>query len=273
MTRHERIVDAARLTGTLVTLAAGEAVLARAGGTLPPLVTDAGRLSRTLEEADPLLVAMCALRLIALVVGAGLLAVTAAGIVARTLGSARLVTRLDRLTPPSLRRILDGALGAGLAASIGLSCVPAGAEQRPSPTVTVGPDVATTLRRLADAPSPKPDHATTAVLRRLPDGASGPAEPATTAPPAPDSATSPGAGPSSPAPRQPAGGREVVVRPGDSFWRLAEQHEVERLGRHPSDAEVTVCSKQLVAVNRHRLVVPGDPDLIFPGQILHLPCP
>ena len=272
MTRYERIADVARLTGILVTLAVGEAVLARAGRPLPRLAADAERMSRTFEEAEPLLVAVSALRLVALAVGAGLLAVTAAGIAARTAGLARLVTRLDRLTPPSLRRVLDGALGAGLAASIGLSSVPAGADPSPSPTMAIGPDAATTLRRLPDSPYPNPDRSTTTVLRRLPDAAPGPPDAGAAVPP-PATASPSHAGPGPAAPPPGTGSRQVVVRPGDSFWRLAERHEVERLGRQPSDAEVTVCWKQLVALNRHRLVVADNPDLIFAGQVLHLPCP
>lgn len=66
---------------------------------------------------------------------------------------------------------------------------------------------------------------------------------------------------------------EVVVRPGESFWRLAEQHVAGRTGRQPSDAEIGACWQELVAMNRDRLVVPDDPDLLFPGQRLILPCP
>jgi len=258
-----------RLAGTLAALAAGEAVLGHAGRSLPPLVTDGERLARTLQEGEPVLVAVSGLRLVALVVGAGLLAVTAAGIAARAVGAARLVARLDRWTPPSLRRILDGALGAGLAASIGMASLPAGADPSPPPPAM--------LRRLADAPLlPLDPAAATTTLRRLPDApparAGPPLGPA--APPAPASAGPVTAGPRPPRPEPPAGAhREVVVRPGDSFWRLAERHEAERLGRHPSDAEVAICWKQLVASNRHRLVVPDNPDLLFPGQVLHLPCP
>jgi len=64
---------------------------------------------------------------------------------------------------------------------------------------------------------------------------------------------------------------EVVVQPGDSFWSLAERHETARLGRQPSDAEVGACWQRLVATNRHRLAVPDDADLLFPGQVLLLP--
>ena len=277
MSRRRWLVGASRLIGTLAALMAGEAVLVLAGRRLPPL-TDAGRMSRTFLEGDPLLVATSAVRLIALVLGAGLLAITALGIAARAVGAARLVTRLDRWTPPSLRRILDGALGAGLAASIGMSSLPANADPAPPPPPT--------LRRLADAPPLAPDPRTSATtLRRLPDAPLGPGAPPADASAPPDPSPRGAAHPRSPAappaaaathgpgPPPVLGLREVAVAPGDSFWRLAERHQAERLGRLPSDGEVAACWTRLVALNRHRLVVPGDPDLLFPGQVVQLPCP
>ena len=289
-----------RRAGVAVTLGAlvgGEAVLWQAGRRLPPLSVDPDRLGPTLVEADPLALAVGVLRLGALVLGAGLIAVTMAGLVARALGAARLVARVNRWTPPSLRHLLDGALGVGLAATIGLS-TPAGAgpdggqsrsgavaaaatapSETPAPSLrrlADGPaapaDPTTTLRRLPDAAAGPPDPTTT-TLRRLPD-ASRPGEPTTAAPQVPGAAPasaepSPTLGPST----VPATAREVVVRPGDSFWRLAERHQNERLGRQPTDGEVVACWVDLVARNRDRLVVPDDPDLIFPGQVLEIPCP
>ncbi|MFP5376516.1 MAG: hypothetical protein ACLGIO_07025, partial [Acidimicrobiia bacterium] len=221
MSVRQWVVATGRLTATVAGLATGEFVLVYAGRSLPPLGLDAEGVARTLAEGEPLLVAVSALRLVALVVGAGLLAITVLGIAARAAGGARLVTQLDRWTPPSLRRILDGALGVGLAASIGMSSLPAGADPTPSPV--------TTLRRLADAPPPPLDaDAQTTVLRRLPDAvtepsplagpaavpAPPPVTPTTTA--APATPTRRGAAPS-PAIRPQAGnGREVVVRAGDS---------------------------------------------------------
>ena len=310
MTGHRGLPGTARLGATLATLATGEAVLVLAGRRLPPLTADAGRMTRTFDEAEPLLVAVSAVRLVALAVGATLLALAAAGIAARAAGAARLVTRIDRWTPGSLRRILDGALGAGLAVSIGMSSLPAGADPTPAPATTL---------RLADAPAPTPQPpGSTTTLRRLPDGPPAPAADAAASPaPAPAGPAGPPAsagqaepstagptnraGPASPAtPPRPAtpaapaapgaaagtrgarppdaparagGQREVVVRPGDSFWRVAERHELERLGRQPRDAEVATCWRQLVELNRDRLAVPDNPDLLFPGQILTLPCP
>lgn len=263
-----RLGRGAALAVTLAVLVGGEAILWRAGRTLPALSPDPERMGRTLVEADPLALTISVLRLAALVVGAALIALTAVGLAGRALGAARLVAKVDQWTPPSLRHLLDGALGVGLAASIGLSTLPAGADG-PTPT----------LRRLADAPSPPPDPTTT--MRRLPDGATPAVGPATVLAPAPAAPTGPSVADPAPAATPPpaigplatSGPREVVVRPGDSFWRLAEHHEAERLGRQPTEDEVGACWQDVVASNRHRLVVPEDPDLIFPGQVMQLPCP
>jgi hypothetical protein len=83
--------------------------------------------------------------------------------------------------------------------------------------------------------------------------------------PLPDRAV--GAGPATPAAR--AGAvprREVVVRPGDSLWSIAES----LLGPGADDSEVTAAWHRLHRANRSRV---GDPDLIRPGQHLVVPSP
>ncbi len=324
--RRRRAAAGCRLSATVVVLIAGQAVLWRAGASLPPVPPDADGVARALAEADPLGLAVGLVRLAALAVGAGLLVTTGLGILARCCGAARTVVRLDRWTPPGLRRLLDGALGVGLAATIGLGAQPSTAEaDHPSspPSTTLRPPEAsapTTLRRLPDAvppqtadqtpPAPAPGAPIT--LRRLPDAV--PLRPADQIPPTPTPGSPvtlrrlPDALPATPAPTAPdgsggtetgaapagdagtdtdtdagldpaiatgtAGGRnEVVVQAGDSFWRLAERHEAERLGRSPTEAEVGACWQVLVAVNRPRLVVPEDADLLFPGQVLIVPGP
>lgn len=84
--------------------------------------------------------------------------------------------------------------------------------------------------------------------------------------PLPDRAA--GAGPAIPAARSGAvpPPREVVVRPGDSLWSIAE----ELLGPAADDAEVTAAWHRLHHANRSRV---GDPDLIRPGQHLVVPGP
>ena len=63
---------------------------------------------------------------------------------------------------------------------------------------------------------------------------------------------------------------EVVVRPGDNMWILAEQRLRELKGGHITDADTTPYWLAVIAANRNR-VRSGDPDLIFPGEILILP--
>jgi len=58
---------------------------------------------------------------------------------------------------------------------------------------------------------------------------------------------------------------ELVVRPGDSLWRLAEQ----RLHPSASAEEVAVLVHRLH--HRNRGVIGPDPDLIRPGQRLAVP--
>ena len=64
-------------------------------------------------------------------------------------------------------------------------------------------------------------------------------------------------------PAQPAG-RLVVVRPGDSLWSLAE------LGLGPRADDRRVSDRWRAIYNRNRGVIGPDPDLIRPGQVLHL---
>lgn len=63
---------------------------------------------------------------------------------------------------------------------------------------------------------------------------------------------------------------EYVVQPGDSMWSVSSAY----LRRNRSDPvpghEVTHIWRQVVDLNRTR-VRSGDPDLIFPGEILLLP--
>ena len=62
-----------------------------------------------------------------------------------------------------------------------------------------------------------------------------------------------------------------TVRPGDDFWSIAE-HVVSGQSAHPTgEREVAGYWARLIATNRGREPRPGDPDLLFPGQVLVLP--
>jgi hypothetical protein len=65
--------------------------------------------------------------------------------------------------------------------------------------------------------------------------------------------------------------RTLKVAPGDNLWSIAKAVVEERLGPDPGLEPVADYWLRLVAANRDRLIRPGDPDLIQPGQTLLLP--
>jgi nucleoid-associated protein YgaU len=72
------------------------------------------------------------------------------------------------------------------------------------------------------------------------------------------------------APAAPAAATTHTVAAGDTFWSIAE--DVVRIdGRGASDHDVVSYWHALIDRNRDRLRVPGEPDLIFPGQVFELP--
>ena len=64
-------------------------------------------------------------------------------------------------------------------------------------------------------------------------------------------------------------GTRVVLR-GDSLWSIAAERVAAALGRSPTDPEVGSYWATLLDENSHRLAS-GDPDLIYPGEIVLLP--
>ncbi len=65
--------------------------------------------------------------------------------------------------------------------------------------------------------------------------------------------------------------RVVVVRPGDSLWRIAEAELLRRTGRAASVADVAALWPRIHAANR--ALVGPDPDLVRPGVPLTMPAP
>jgi nucleoid-associated protein YgaU len=67
--------------------------------------------------------------------------------------------------------------------------------------------------------------------------------------------------------------KAVTVVTGDSFWAIATQVATTRFGGSPSAAEVTSVWHALITANSNRLIQPGNPNLIYPGQVFVVPPP
>ncbi len=58
----------------------------------------------------------------------------------------------------------------------------------------------------------------------------------------------------------------VVVKKGDHLWKISARH----LDGQAGNGEIAPYWRRVVEVNTPRLRS-GDPDLIYPGEIVHLP--
>ncbi|HJU52583.1 MAG TPA: hypothetical protein VJ815_09645 [Acidimicrobiia bacterium] len=62
----------------------------------------------------------------------------------------------------------------------------------------------------------------------------------------------------------------AVVMPGDNMWLLAERRLSDLMGRPAGDHEIAPYWLAVIGANKDR-IRSGDPDLIFPGEVLVLP--
>lgn len=257
------------LLAWLVFLVATVVALHRTGGILaPPPLTEPGELGRWTAERSPAEAAVAGARLLALASAWYLLVSTAATAVARLAGAARLVGVADAVSTPLVRRLVSGAVGVSLVtAAAGGGTAYASADTHlgdPRPT-SVEP-----MRSFAEGPGTPP------VMRLMAPPAAGAPDPAAGEPGLASDAevggptTAPGndgAAGSNPA------SRSWTVRPGDHLWAVAEQVLAEEWERAPTDAEVDPYWRAVVERNRPVLRDPGNPDLVFPGQVLAVPPP
>lgn len=123
-----------------------------------------------------------------------------------------------------------------------------------SVTTAVAPTTSATATTLVTSTSAPPPSATTTPGTAAPS-------PAITPPPTP----------SPPPSAPPAPQMQHTVRVGESFWAIAEA-EVARVTQHQPDlSQVDGYWRTLIRANADRLVHPGNPDLVYPGQVLVLP--
>lgn len=160
----------------------------------------------------------------------------------------RVVAVIDLLTVPALRRLLQGALGVGLATTAALATV------RPTaPPPTARPAVHFASTQLASTvttgiTAAATEEAETVTMRRLPDTAAALASP--------EELTA-----------------TWTVQWGQCFWSIAEQLLAQAWDRSPTDAEIVPYWQALIEANRHSLADPTNADLIFSGQVFRVPPP
>jgi hypothetical protein len=195
-------------------------------------------------DRQPVSAAFCLMSTVALIIVLYLMLSTVALLLARAARAARL-PRLERaaetLAVPVIRRSLAALLGLGL--TVAANSPPAHGLATPVMTerVVAGP---------AAAPLTADESMGGSATMRSVE----PARPAATPPPGP-----------------PASPDEWTIRPGDHLWGLAETALATTWARGPSDAEVADYLQAIVELNRDVLVVPGHPDLVFPGQVFTRP--
>ena len=79
--------------------------------------------------------------------------------------------------------------------------------------------------------------------------------------------------PATPPTTSTGGERRVAVAPGDHLWGIARAEVARRLGVGPREVAATQVAaywRRVVAANEGRLRS-GDPDLLFPGEVVILP--
>jgi hypothetical protein len=205
-------------------------------------------------DADPVAAVFTAAIAVSLVVIAYLAVSALAALlaaVARLARLPRLALVADALSTPVVRRTVASLVGLGLAVAATDGSTPAravtpavhraaGAEAQPAPPE----DPAVATMRLLEPAGPTPAPAPADAV---------PVEPRAEAPP-----------PAEPADRW-------TIRPGDHLWGLSERALAEAWNRPPTDAEVATYVANVIELNRDVFVVPGEPDLVIPGQVFMRP--
>jgi nucleoid-associated protein YgaU len=224
-------------------------------------------VSRVGPDGAAVTLASAALWCVALWLGVGLVAAVAA----RLPGAAGRIARgLARVAlPGAVYRVAAGAAGLGVLLSpVAAAAVPAGRGVAqtatatgpiPAPTWPVNPPHAVPAMPVPAVPAPTWPNSPARAVPAMP----APSRPAT---PPPSAAAIPRSAPPPSAAAGPTNSsRDVVVRPGDSLWRISKL----RLGPSATPAQTATAWPRWYAANR--AVIGADPDLIRPGLVLRPP--
>jgi hypothetical protein len=149
-----------------------------------------------------------------------------------------------RLAPAFVRRLVDVAIVGSVAAA---SVIPAGAAGHRAPHLPAG-----------EEPVVRSPAANIDANRAPPPTAPSPVAPAPVAP--------------APVASAPLPARTYEVRAGDNLWRISRGELVIRGNAQPDDSTIARYWQAVIAANRTTLRS-GNPNLIFPGELVALPEP
>jgi len=174
----------------------------------------------------------------------------------RTAPRPRLVSLV---TLPGIRSVVDRALATALTASVALSPLsPALAEQpQPAPVVFDISRDGVPVPHIQISEQPRQDEPG---VVPMPESTN---EPGNVVVPSPVPAMATSAQPVT------AAAAGYTVQPGDSLWQIADR-QVREFGDETTTVAVTAYWREVVSANRDTLRS-GDPNLIFPGEIVTLP--
>jgi hypothetical protein len=227
---------------------------------LPPGPWNGGDLLEWLPTADIAQLSFTVLRIGALVTVWYLALLTALVLIARISGVRPVALVARAIALPWARRLIDHALGAGLALTLAGGLIPVAAG-----TAAAAP--APVTMQLDDAPSGPVtmhmvDEGRPATMQVVPGDEGGQRRIGGSI--ARSTVTMQRAD-ADPAPAT------WTIAPGDHLWHVAAQTLGDAWHRPPTDAEVVPYWQALVEHNRGTLAVPDDPDLVYPGQVFELP--
>jgi hypothetical protein len=276
------VAEGPKARRVLVLLVASEAIavvaLHRLGG-VDGFAIPRHDFGRWLQQSTSEEVLLAVVRLVALLAAWWLLGSTMlylAARVARLHGAARAV---GWATLPAVRRWVDGAAAISIVAATALGVgQPAGADPPPTTSAASAPVVVGVDHRdPASVPSRPPSGVRTGQAVDSPPAPTVPptgttSPPPTTAPP-PVAPIVPTAPPPAAPPPPPAAGATHTVTGGEHLWSIAAARVASASGTpatNLSPADIAPYWLRVVELNRHRLRS-GDPNLVYPGEVLELP--
>jgi len=244
----------------LLAFEGGAVVVLHRLGELSWLRVPLGDLGPWLQAASPEDVIAAVARLVALAAAWWLLGSTTLYVLARLTRIPGAIRAVGWVTLPAVRRLADQALALTLATSL----VSGGANAALAGPAVFGPSRAGPGRWGAAAAQAGTPSTTAPPPAYTPQPAGPPGAPT----------PGPGTGPGQPGPQAPPSRPDVHrVRPGDNLWVIARDRLAQVTGRDAGtvpEREVARYWLAVIEANQAGLRS-GDPDLIYPGELIRLP--